>query len=502
MKQQLLNWKTDFEKLRDPVAGKERIKKLLFQEEKDIKNYLAPWLEFSKEGKLVYPSQGLVFTPYDYLSYKFLYLLPQEMIIKTLRLRRFFLELFNHPYRIYFLRLTDKKKFKAPPKISSKAFESASKMGLSLSIGDLGATIVGSEKPRIQRSERYAQGPFVKLGKQARHIFVGSASPDIWNSAAAVATMAASHCLAAIPRNGLTKDIKRQSDLAKEVFQWLNLMEQQILKDHPVRDYISKLWRRNVSGVIEANPEKALSRAEALFNAGVRTFRIYSPEPGNGPVETTKVLRKEYKNKIEIFSGQIVDVGQAQRAEAEGADGLFIGIGGGGRCTTGLRSGLVINWPELLWQLRGKIKIPVIVEGGASDHVSITLLLGASGIGVSRVVAGGTIESPGGALYCADGNGKLFKPYGGEASARVKYLESKILPFNIPSFVEGETRKAEMSYVKHLYPTLTYNIHYLIEDAILAMVFRNAKTISELHCLNPSPIRWNTTFDVFQRNTH
>lgn len=179
-----------------------------------------------------------------------------------------------------------------------------------------------------------------------------------------------------------------------------------------------------------------------------------------------------------------------------------MGIGGGGRCITGVRSGSVIDWPMLVWDLRGEIEIPVVVEGGASDHVAETLLLGASGIGTSRIVAGGTIESPGGLLYYADANGRLFKPYGGEASARTKYLEKKLLPFEIPSFIEGEVTKAEISYVKHVSPTLTYNLYLLTEEAILAMIFRNVSTISELQNLYPSPLRWSTGFDRLQRNTH
>ena len=132
----------------------------------------------------------------------------------------------------------------------------------------------------------------------------------------------------------------------------------------------------------------------------------------------------------------------------------------------------------------------------------MTLLLGASAISVSRMVAGGTIESPGGALYCVGGNGKLFKPYGGEASARTKYLDGKVLPFDIPSFVEGETTKAEISYVKFVYPTLTYNLHLLFEDAILALVFRGVEDIASLQGIDPSPLRRLTASGEFQRQTH
>ncbi|KKQ75959.1 MAG: Inosine-5'-monophosphate dehydrogenase [Candidatus Woesebacteria bacterium GW2011_GWB1_38_5b] len=494
---------SDFELLRDPDIGRKRIKNRLKIIEKNINHeYLAPWYSLSKEDDHVYPSQGLLRTPFDYLNYEGISMLPSEKIIKTLRLRWYFLEMFNHPYRMHFLKQTSDAKFNPVPKVKSEVFKNAFKTGLSISIGDLGASVVGSDKDRVSRTQRYAQGPFIKLGRQARIPFVGSASPDVWNSTAAVTTMAASHALAAIPRNGVLSDIKQQADLAREVFDWLDQLEEKLLDKRTDRKFVSNQWRNNVMGTLETRGDKALIRANELYKAGVRTFRVYSPEPGLGPVETVKVLRSEYGQKIEIITGMIVDVDQAIAAQKAGADALTIGIGGGGRCITGVRSGSVIDWPTLLWKLRGEITIPIIVEGGASDHVAVTLLLGASGIGVTRIVGGGTIESPGGALFCSDGKGRLFKPYGGEASARTKYLDGKVLPFDIPSFVEGETTKAYMSYVKHAMPTLTYNLHLLLEDSILAMVFRNVNSISQLHGLAPSPLRQGTGSDIFQRNTH
>lgn len=493
--------KNDFLYLRDKAASEKKILDKLQKEEAD-ENYLKRWYEISHEGDQVYPSHGLIKTPYDYLDYNSVQMLPSELTVKTLRLRRFFLEMFNHPYRIYFLDKVNKSKFTAPPKIECKAITKTANDGLSLAIGDLGASVIGSEKQRISRRERYAQGPFIKLGKQARSIFVGSSSPDAWNSSVAVATMAACHCLAAIPRNGLLNDEKRQADFAKEVFEELGRLENQILKGRTDRNKVSKYWRRNVVGTLEGTPEDALARAKLLYKVGIRVFRVYSPEPGTGPAETTRLLRKLFGREIEIITSFIIDVEQAKKAEAAGADSIIVGIGGGGRCTTGVRSGSAIDWPELVFNLRGEIKIPVIVEGGASDHISVTLLLGASGISVSRMATGGTIESPGGLLFYSDTKGKLFKPYGGEASARTKFLDGKLLPFDIPSFVEGETTKAYISFEKHAMPTLTYNLHVLTEDAILALVFRGAKDISELHAINPSPLKRITVAGDFQRNTH
>src|SRR3990172_3605565 len=95
----LTKQREDFNILRDSQIGKQRIKDLLVKKERELASYLSPWLSLSRESEHVYPSQGLLFTPYDHLQYSSLQMLPQETIVKTLRLRRFFLEMFNHPYR-------------------------------------------------------------------------------------------------------------------------------------------------------------------------------------------------------------------------------------------------------------------------------------------------------------------------------------------------------------------------------------------------------------------
>jgi hypothetical protein len=290
-----------------------------------------------------------------------------------------------------------------------------------------------------------------------------------------------------IPRNAGFVDIQRQADLATAALDWLR--NEPILEGRPDRELLLDLWASNIVGTVEASPEKALLRAEALYARGIRKFRPYSPEPGPGPEQTTKALRKAFGNEVELFVGQIVDADQALRVEQAGADALYVGIGGGGRCKTGPRSGTVIDWPELLWSLRGLTSLPIIVEGGASEHVAETLLAGASGIGVSRMAAGGTIESPGGGKFYADSRGKLFKPYGGEASARTKVLEGKMLAFGIPMFPEGETSPA---FVTQHYPTITLNLYYLCEAAVLALVFRGVSDIYTLQCLDPSPLRIKT----------
>lgn len=489
----------DFASFRTPV-WEEYIRQKLAPLEKDISAYLKFWFLESGDEQNAYPSQGLLQTPFDFLDCTKSLMLSPEMMLDTLRVRQFVLEVFNHPERLQSLKDTQKKKFVAPAKIESTIMDSAAREGLSLSISDLGVQVVGSSNARVGRADRLKFGPFVKLGKYARSLLVGSAMPDIYGSVSALSTMAQLHCLVGVPRNSVFHDIKRQVDLVKETF--VALEESEVLIGRKDRNWLLEQWKHNLMGVVETEKEAALARARALYAVGVRAFRVYSPEPGISVLETVKLLRQKLGDDIEIFAGQVVDVDQAKRLEEAGADGLYVGIGGGGRCITGVRSGSVIDWPQLVWNMRGEISIPVIVEGGASDHIATTLAIGASGIGVSRIAGGGTIESPGGMRYCTDKEGRLYKPYGGEASARTKYLDKHMLPFGIPSFVEGETRKAEMSYLRYSLPTLAYNIYSLNEDAILSFVFRAVKDIDELQRISPSPLRRKTAVGEAMQETH
>ncbi len=491
-----------FATFRDTSLWERYIGEKLLPFEQDIPTYFKYWYIESQENSHSYPSQGLLTTPFDFLPVHQKAMLPQSKMVQVLRSRQYFIEIFNHPERIKYLELEDKSAFVPPPKVESVVMERAIAEGKAFSIEDLGIEVVGSQGNRVSRKERFLQGPFIKLGRHARSMLVGSAMPDIYGSVYALSTMAQCHCLTGVPRNGPLRDIKRQQDLIKEV--WKALGESEVLHGRSASDqkYLLKKWQSNIMGVLEGDPDKALKRAKALYEVGVRTFRIYSPEPGINVLRSLKLLRKELGKSIEIFVGQVVDVEQAKQLEAEGADGIYIGIGGGGRCITGVRSGSVIDWPILLWSLRGEIKIPVIVEGGASDHIATSLSLGATGIGVSRIAGGGTIESPGGMLYCLDDQGKYFKPYGGEASARTKYLDDKMLPFSIPSFVEGETRCAYMSHLPYGAPTIPFNIFSLTEDVILSFVFRGVTSLREFQSISPSPIRSKTESASRLQNTH
>ncbi len=489
-----------FHNLLNNEKGEEYIHKLTRGYEKNRNTLFDRWYKITGEAKEIYPSQGLLTTPFDYLQFLGKTLLTDEDLWQTLLFRWYILELFNHPSRLEKLYQVDKQPYSAPAKVSNKTMERVLRDGLSLSVHDLGMNVVGTDRDRISRRKILETGPFIKLGKYGRIPFAGGAMPDIFGSTAALATMAMCHALVCLPRNGLFSDAKRQADLAKAAFTWME--SEPLLNFRDDKDILLERWKHNIVGVIEPDHGTSIKRAQLLYQTGIRTFRVYSPEPGKEAVLTVKALRKELGKDIEIFAGQVASVSQAKELQKAGADGLYLGIGGGGRCITAVRSGSTVNWPELLWQMRGEIRIPAIVEGGASEQVGVTLLLGASGIGVTRMAGGGTIESPGGLLYLVDDKGNWFKPYGGEASARTKYQDGKVLGFGIPSFVEGETTKAYKSYVPHFKPTIAENMLFLIEDVILSLVFRGVASISDLHKIDPSPLRQITSAGQGLQGTH
>jgi hypothetical protein len=454
-----------------------------------------------------YPSQGLIATPYDHPLDPMSTRIDEPTFHGIMLAWLYYLHVFNHPQRVEALFALKESAFMPPQPMTHPLFERAEAEARAIAINELALDVQGADKPRTKRTERFMQGPFVMLGKQPRSIFVGSANPDVWGSAPAIASMVMSHCLCGLPRDGFFTDIERQAALATRVFEWLE--RSPVLMTNPNnRDRLLAYWKTNLMGVLETSRGKAIRRAERLYEVGVRTFRIYSPEPGSSLLETLIAMREweaqEHLEALEIFAGQVVAVDQAEQLQAAGADGLFVGIGGGGRCTTGVRSGAAINWPQLVWRMRssGKISLPVIVEGGASDHIAQTLALGATGIGVTRAVGGGTIESPGGLAYFIDEERNKFKFYRGEASAGMKYMGGREGPFGIIPYVEGESTKAYMEFGRGNLPTLLQKLFLLFGDAVLAMVFQNQESIPEFQNAAAGVLRGVSPAEEELRNTH
>ncbi len=487
------------------------------------KNGFIHWLlsEIARESKgpeEAYPAQGLVFTGYEGfgdIEPKRDELQPQ-LVDTTILAWLYYLTLNNHPDRLQSLYEQSEKPFVPPQEIESPIFENARKERRAINIADLKLQVGGTDKSRRSRTELHQSGPFVsyyhptdkepsKGRKQARGVIVAGANPEITGSPFALATLVQSHSLASVPRDGLFSKIQRQVDLVRKTIEFLERSPMLYNKDEEERKKLLEFYTHNLVGVIEPEPKKALKRARALYEAGIRTFRIYSPEPGNDSLRTLVDLRKAENEEgwepIEIFVGQVVDVEQAIALQKAGADALYFGIGGGGRCITGVVGGLTINWPQLVWDLRGKISVPMLVEGGANDYISESLTIGASGIGTVGKF-GGTIETPGSIAFYIDEEGQVFKFYGGEASDRMRVMGGRKGPFGFVLNTEGETTKKKKRNGVQRLPTLSQVLHELNQGVVAGMVFQNAGSVSELQQLANRSLLQASPNDDASRHTH
>jgi len=129
-----------FSSFRDQASWEQFITQKLAPFEKNISQYLKFWYIESRESKNAYPSQGMLLTPFDFLPFTQKAMLEPEQIITILRVRQYFLELFNHPERIEALEAIVQQPFIAPQKIACPAIETLIKEGVAISIGDLGVS--------------------------------------------------------------------------------------------------------------------------------------------------------------------------------------------------------------------------------------------------------------------------------------------------------------------------------------------------------------------------
>ena len=340
---------------------------------------------------------------------------------------------------------------------------------------------------------------------QARIPFALGSVPDV-GSFLAYVTMAQANGMVFVSRDKILSDFDQQATLVKDIInhlkrvnlpkeiepneeellefaQIMKLTEKPLTTDQLRKIYFSELrnsWIANVGIAIEASDE-GIKRAEYVRKkTGVRLVRIYSPEGGIEIVDTTKKLGEKSKGRKPYIkvAGQVMDEKTAIRAEEAGANGLFNGVAGGAQCTTSVEADISVNTPNLLYEERGKIGIPIGVEGGGvGTHVMTALELGASFLSKPGEI-GASWEGSGGEFMFRDSQGKYYMIYSGEASRSAKWWKDSVDDLERPKFVEGETGIREITPERM---SMTGNIKKLRDRLSNGLVFQRLKSIPELH---------------------
>ena len=140
-----------------------------------------------------------------------------------------------------------------------------------------------------------------------------------------------------------------------------------------------------------------LTRAKALAEAGVDVLVLdiahgHSDHAINGVTEIKKVLPH-----VDLIAGNVATGDGAFALCKAGADGIKVGVGPGGVCTTRTVAGVGV--PQLTAindALIVHMMVPIIADGGirTSGDIAKALALGASSVMIGSLLAG-TKESPG-----------------------------------------------------------------------------------------------------------
>jgi len=140
-------------------------------------------------------------------------------------------------------------------------------------------------------------------------------------------------------------------------------------------------------------------RAEALVNAHCDVLVVDTAHGhSKGVIETVKLFKKQYGDKVDVVAGNIVTAEAAKALADAGVDGIKVGIGPGSICTTRVVAGVGVPQVTAVYDVSRAVPsdIPVIADGGIkqSGDVAKALAVGASCVMMGSAFAG-TSECPG-----------------------------------------------------------------------------------------------------------
>ncbi len=190
-------------------------------------------------------------------------------------------------------------------------------------------------------------------------------------------------------------------------------------------------------------------RADALVQVKTDALVIDTAHGhSKGVIETVKMLKERYGDKIDIVAGNIATPEAAKALLNAGADAIKIGIGPGSICTTRVVAGVGVPQLTAVYNTYKTVgeEIPVISDGGIrqSGDVGKALAAGAASVMMGSVLAG-TKESPGEKIWH---QGRTYVVYRGMGSlesmkssmaSRERYGQSEVDDDNklVPQGIEG-----------------------------------------------------------------
>ena len=163
--------------------------------------------------------------------------------------------------------------------------------------------------------------------------------------------------------------------------------------------------------------KNTLTRAEALFKAGVDVFVIDSAHGhSKNVIKTIKAVKDTFKG-VEIIGGNIATSDAALELMKAGVDAVKVGMGPGSICTTRIIAGIGVPQVTAILEIKEALKksnVNIIADGGIrfSGDIAKAIAAGADSVMLGSLFAG-TEEAPGKVELF---QGRSFKTYRGMGS--------------------------------------------------------------------------------------
>ena len=163
--------------------------------------------------------------------------------------------------------------------------------------------------------------------------------------------------------------------------------------------------------------KNTLTRAEALFKAGVDVFVIDSAHGhSKNVIKTIKAVKDAFKG-VEIIGGNIATSDAALELMKAGVDAVKVGMGPGSICTTRIIAGIGVPQVTAILEIKEALKksnVNIIADGGIrfSGDIAKAIAAGADSVMLGSLFAG-TEEAPGKVELF---QGRSFKTYRGMGS--------------------------------------------------------------------------------------
>lgn len=201
---------------------------------------------------------------------------------------------------------------------------------------------------------------------------------------------------------------------------------------------------RLLAGAAVGVGRDALSRAEALKDAGVDLIVVDSAHGHAKPVlDTVKEIKQLYPD-MEVMGGNVATAEGARDLIKAGADAVKVGVGPGSICTTRVIAGIGVPQVTAIFETSRasqEFEVPVVADGGIkySGDITKAIAAGASSVMIGSLLAG-TEESPGEFEIF---QGRSYKVYRGMGSlgamkegSRDRYFQ-EYEPKLVPEGIEG-----------------------------------------------------------------